>query len=182
MKFSLVLVISFLLYLIPELLFRNTMLYLSGGIIGGTISEVFKNVSDKSQTFITFLIWIIMLIGFVFLFFRLNYKPAIANGMLSNLKGERIAFDAHTHGYYSLLFKARGSQNPKRLADQNYTSTSIGKPSREDILGSQLQYNLGFYPGVIATPKGYTIYSSRINNFKAVNGGNYYNYKGIRIK
>ena len=76
MRFLLVLVISFLLYLIPELLFRNTMLYLSGGIIGGTISEIFKNVSDKSQTFITFLIWIIMLIGFVFLFLRLNYKPA----------------------------------------------------------------------------------------------------------
>ena len=75
MRFSLILVISFLFYLLPEFLFRNTMLYLSGGIIGGTISEILKNVSDKSQTFITFLIWIIILIGFVFLFFRLNYKP-----------------------------------------------------------------------------------------------------------
>lgn len=74
-RFLLVLIVVFIVYLLPEIFFGNAMLYLSGGIIGGTISEVFKGVSEGFDTFLVFLVWAILLLGLVGLFFYLKYKP-----------------------------------------------------------------------------------------------------------
>ncbi len=72
--FLLILTTSIVLYLLPELFFENAMVYISGGIIGGTISEVFKSVSEGVNTFLVFLIWTILLFSLVVLFLRLRSK------------------------------------------------------------------------------------------------------------
>lgn len=65
-----------LIYLIPELFFEGALLYLSGGIIGGTISEIIKNLIGERNDFFVFLIWAVLLGGLMFLFVRLQNKIA----------------------------------------------------------------------------------------------------------
>jgi hypothetical protein len=69
------LVISVLAYILPELFFQSAMLYFSGGVIGGTISEVIKGVSGERNDLFTFLLWGICLVGLVLFFWRVPYKP-----------------------------------------------------------------------------------------------------------
>lgn len=74
-KFLLILAVLTVLYLLPELFFENAMVYISGGIIGGTISELFKGVSEGVNTLLVFLIWAILLFCLVILFLRLRHNP-----------------------------------------------------------------------------------------------------------
>lgn len=69
-----VFIVFLLIYIFPELFFENAMLYLSGGVIGGAISEVLKSFSGRASTLMVFAIWTIVLVGLEFLFFRLRYK------------------------------------------------------------------------------------------------------------
>lgn len=74
-KFIFIFIASITIYIFPELFFENALLYLSGGIIGGTLSEIFKEASEGINTFLVFFIWIIFLLVLVVLFFRLRNKP-----------------------------------------------------------------------------------------------------------
>lgn len=74
-RFFIILIISLTIYTIPKIFFDDAMLYLSGGIIGGTISEAFKGSSENIKTFLVFLIWSILLISLSILFIRLKLKP-----------------------------------------------------------------------------------------------------------
>jgi predicted ferric reductase len=51
------------------------MLYIVGGIVGGTIKVLLKHFSENPNDFMTFSIWLILLINITILFFRLKYKP-----------------------------------------------------------------------------------------------------------
>ena len=62
------------LYLIPELLFKDAMLYIVGGSIGGIIYELFKSIGIKLPSILNFTIWTLITIGFIFLFFRVRNK------------------------------------------------------------------------------------------------------------
>lgn len=72
--FLLILLVSFALYLLPEIFFENAMLYISGGIVGGTINEVLEIFTKSPSDILIFFIWIVLLAGVVFLFFRLQNK------------------------------------------------------------------------------------------------------------
>ncbi len=74
-KITVAFIVFFLIYTLPELFFENAMLYLSGGVIGGTISEILKSSSGRPSNVLVFAIWAIVLVGLVLLFFRLQYKP-----------------------------------------------------------------------------------------------------------
>lgn len=50
------------------------MLYISGGIVGGTINEVLEIFTKSPSDILIFFIWIVLLAGVVFLFFRLQNK------------------------------------------------------------------------------------------------------------
>lgn len=63
------------LYLIPELLFKDAMLYIAGGSVGGTIYELFKGIGVKLPSSVIFVIWILLIIGLILLFFRIRNKP-----------------------------------------------------------------------------------------------------------
>lgn len=69
------LIIFLLIYILPELFFENAMLYLSGGVVGGTISEILRGSSGKPSNVLVFAIWAIVLVGLILLFVRLQYKP-----------------------------------------------------------------------------------------------------------
>jgi len=71
-KFAIVFIICLVVYIIPEVFFNNAMLYLSGGIIGGSISEFFKNTLGQVNNLYIFFTWALLLGGLVFLFFRLK--------------------------------------------------------------------------------------------------------------
>ena len=71
-KFLIILGISFVIYFILDFVFNNVMLYITGGIIGGTIIAVFKAVGIKAGTFLIGLVWVLLLISIVVLFLRAN--------------------------------------------------------------------------------------------------------------
>jgi hypothetical protein len=60
-KFTVAFIICFLLYLLPEIFVNDALLFLSGGVIAGSISELLK----IENNFLVFSIWII-LIGVLF--------------------------------------------------------------------------------------------------------------------
>lgn len=73
-KFTVAFSICFLLYLLPEIFASEAMLYITGGVIGGTIGELFKGVSETLNTIFVFVIWSILLIGLLILYFKVKYK------------------------------------------------------------------------------------------------------------
>jgi hypothetical protein len=73
-KFTVAFSICFLLYLLPEIFASEAMLYITGGVIGGTIGEIFKGVAETLNTVLIFAIWSILLIGLIILYFKVQYK------------------------------------------------------------------------------------------------------------
>jgi len=69
-KFFIFLGISFVIYFISDYFFPDAMLYITGGIIGGTVKELFKQRGNSLFIWV----WLIMLLGFLFLFYRLQNK------------------------------------------------------------------------------------------------------------
>ena len=74
-KFLIIFIVSFVIYLLIEYLFENSMFYLMGGIIGGSINKVFMFFGERVSDYFTYLVWLLLLIGNVYLFFRSQYKP-----------------------------------------------------------------------------------------------------------
>lgn len=74
-KFTIPLAIFFLAYLLPEMFFSEAMVYMSGGIIGGTIQEIFKSFYEKPSDYLVNAVWVLILLAVVFLFYRVQIKP-----------------------------------------------------------------------------------------------------------
>lgn len=72
-KFIVAFVISFLVYLLPEIVVNEAMLYITGGLFLAPINEILKIFSIQSSN-ISFLLWTFILIGTIILFFRLKNK------------------------------------------------------------------------------------------------------------
>lgn len=71
-KFLVIFATTFLVYFVLDFVFSNMMLYVVGGIVGGSIGEVFKVVGIKVGMALINLIWAAFLIGIIILFYRLN--------------------------------------------------------------------------------------------------------------
>jgi hypothetical protein len=61
-KFTIAFAICFLLYLLPEIFASDAMLYITGGIFGGTISQILKLLSFNPESNLTFIIWGVLLL------------------------------------------------------------------------------------------------------------------------
>lgn len=75
-RFLVTFLVSFTAYFILDFVFKSVMLYVMGGAIGGSISEVFKAFGVKVGIVPIILIWMVILIGVVFLFYHIGNKPA----------------------------------------------------------------------------------------------------------
>jgi len=74
-RFLSILGASLAVYFISDYFFEDSMLYIMGGAIGGTIYEISKDLGTSLAPYLINLIWIVLLIGVVVLFFRLRNKP-----------------------------------------------------------------------------------------------------------
>jgi hypothetical protein len=74
-KFTIAFAICFLLYLLPEIVFSEALIYLSGGVIGGTIKEAFKYFYGMPNDYLVYAVWVLILLTVVFLFYRIQIKP-----------------------------------------------------------------------------------------------------------
>jgi len=72
-KFIVAFVISFLVYLLPEIVVNEAMLYITGGLFLAPIDEILK-IFFVNNSNISFLLWVFILIGTIILFFRLKNK------------------------------------------------------------------------------------------------------------
>jgi len=73
-RFLFVLGVSVVLYLLPEIFFHNAMLYIVGGSVGGTLKEVLGAFGSKPNDSVVFLVWFILLVGIVFVYYRLQNR------------------------------------------------------------------------------------------------------------
>ncbi len=80
--------------------------------------------------------------------------------ILDIAKDKEFVLDAHSHGYYSEFFLARGEQNPVATAKSSYSLVHTGSPSKADKRGSTVAEFGNLNVGLIATPFGYTVYST----------------------
>jgi len=69
-KFLITFSICFLLYLLPEVIANDALLYLSGGTIGGTIKQALKINNEV----VIFLIWIVLIVALVVSYFQIKSK------------------------------------------------------------------------------------------------------------
>ena len=74
-RFITILAISLAVYFLPEIFFENALLYIVGGSIGGTLQEALKVFTENPPDFLVFFLWLVLLIGFVFLYYRTGSKP-----------------------------------------------------------------------------------------------------------
>lgn len=74
-KYIVAFLICFVLYLLPEIFVNDALLYLSGGVIAGTISEFLK----IDNNIVIFSIWIILIIAssFFYLIVKLRWLKYI---------------------------------------------------------------------------------------------------------
>lgn len=66
--------ISFVIYSLPEYFFEGAMLYIVGGSVGGTLQEFFMIFGGNPSNFLIFSVWVVLLVGVVFLYYRLKNK------------------------------------------------------------------------------------------------------------
>lgn len=73
-KFTVAFGICFLLYLLPEIFASDAMLYITGGIFGGTISQILKLLSFNSESNLTFIIWGVLLLTTIYGYIKVRNK------------------------------------------------------------------------------------------------------------
>ena len=61
-------------YFISDYFFTDAMLYVTGGLIGGTIKELFKGIGFVAKGGIIIFIWLVLLAAIVILFYRVHNK------------------------------------------------------------------------------------------------------------
>ena len=69
-RFLVIFAVSFAGYFILDYVLSNVMLYLVGGIVGGSINKVFEVIGIKAGNPLIGLVWGVMLIGIILLFYR----------------------------------------------------------------------------------------------------------------
>jgi hypothetical protein len=69
-KFIVAFLICFVLYLLPEIFVNDALLFLSGGVIAGSIGELLKIENDV----LNFSIWIVLISVLVFSFLTIKLK------------------------------------------------------------------------------------------------------------
>lgn len=69
-RFIAILSISLVVYFVLDYLLKSMMLYVMGGVIGGSISEAFKVVGIKAGIGLIALIWLGLLIGVIILYYK----------------------------------------------------------------------------------------------------------------
>jgi hypothetical protein len=69
-KFIVAFLICFVLYLLPEIFVNDALLFLSGGVIAGSIGELLKIENDV----LIFSIWIVLISVLVFSFLTIKLK------------------------------------------------------------------------------------------------------------
>lgn len=69
-KIVLVFTLSFIIYLLSDILFPDILIYLIGGLIGGIVNELFNSSSNNLFLWI----WSILLIVSIILFYRVKKK------------------------------------------------------------------------------------------------------------
>ncbi len=74
-KFLIILCISLVIYSLTEYLYENAILYLMGGTIGYLMKQFFKLIGIAINDSLFYFVWIALLIGNVYLYFRLQLKP-----------------------------------------------------------------------------------------------------------
>lgn len=74
-KFIYILSVSVILYLLPEIFFHNAMLYIVGGLVGGFLKELLAISGSTPNDTSVFLAWSILLIGSLFLYYRIQLRP-----------------------------------------------------------------------------------------------------------
>jgi hypothetical protein len=70
-KFSVLFIIGVVIYFISDYFFTDAMLYLTGGLIGGTIKELIKQATSG----LIVAVWLALLAIIIFLYYRLSSKP-----------------------------------------------------------------------------------------------------------
>lgn len=74
-KFTVALAISFFVYLLPEIFFSEAMVYITGGVVAGTIQEIFKYLYNQPSVYLVDFVWGLILVAVVFLYYRIQVKP-----------------------------------------------------------------------------------------------------------
>lgn len=73
-KFLPIFLISVVAYFILDYVFSNAMLYIVGGIVGGSIGEAFEVLKIEAGILLVCLVWGALLGGLIILFYRLRNK------------------------------------------------------------------------------------------------------------
>jgi len=73
-KFLLIFFVSVVVYFVLDYVFNNAMLYIVGGIVGGSIGEALSAIGIKSGIVLVCLVWGALLTGLIILFYRLSSK------------------------------------------------------------------------------------------------------------
>lgn len=76
-KFLIIFGTSLTLYFVLDIVFKNVMIYIIGGIVGGTIMECFKAIGVKAGIELVSLTWMTILVALSIIFYRFNYKTLI---------------------------------------------------------------------------------------------------------
>ena len=71
-NFLAIFIITFIFYFTLDFFLNNAMFYIFGGVIGGLISEAFKAIGLDAGVFLIELVWMVLLMGTIVLFYRLN--------------------------------------------------------------------------------------------------------------
>lgn len=71
-RFIIILGASLLVYFVLDYVFNNMMLYMVGGVVGGSIGEAFKAVGIKAGIGLIGLVWAALLIGVIYFYYRTN--------------------------------------------------------------------------------------------------------------
>lgn len=74
-KYIFILTGSLLIYILPEVFFENAMLYITGGIIGGSILEILKRFGIEDKDFLGTFIWLFFFVGVTLVFLKLKNRP-----------------------------------------------------------------------------------------------------------
>lgn len=74
-RFLVIVAVTLVIYSLPELFFENAMLYITGGVIAGTIDEVFEFFWKEIHFHQVLVTWTVLLIGIILLFLRFKNKP-----------------------------------------------------------------------------------------------------------
>lgn len=73
-KFFSILLLSIILYFLPEVFFEDAMFYISGGLMFSFILETFKGFEIENKFLLVMLSWLLLLVGFILILIRVKNR------------------------------------------------------------------------------------------------------------